>query len=124
MKKLLVLLIFIFCLLALKGYAQDRWVYVAESNDCILYYDSETIKYNNNSVTVYIKTVYKSDESIKTGIDHQISKNIIYCGEYNFETVSITTYYNNGTNEGVNLNKYRNIVPETVMEEVYKRLCR
>lgn len=128
MKKLLVLLVFVLCLLASKGYSQDYWKYVGENSAVVIYYDNQTIKYEkygiNNSVTVYLKYVYKSDYSIEYGIDFSMYKYIIYCDEYKYRKVSITNYYNDGRIQTPDSYDYGDIEPGTAIKAVYILLCK
>lgn len=127
MKKLLLFSLFYFCFIS-TVYSQndDRWVYITSDGDFnfSVYYDTETIKYNGNNVTVNLKFIYSSESKDFWNRKYSIIKYIYYCSKEQYQLVSNTTYYKNGEISTININKIDDVIPESVSETVYRLFCK
>lgn len=104
----------------------DRWIYVTSDGDYNFdaFYDIETLKYNNNSITVNIKFVYNSESKEFWNRKYSIMKYVYYCNEYQYQFKTETTYYRNGEMSSHNINKIEDVIPDSVSETFYKLFCK
>lgn len=108
------------------SYSQSRWKIISTTDQFIFYYDSETIKYENNKINLWVKFKFIKPEYDDDGtkIEYEINKWIINCSTKNLAEVDTNVYYKNG--------KYRNyygskvfteIIPDSIAEDAYNFLC-
>lgn len=129
------ILILLYILISLKTFGQEenRWIYYSttENDNALCYYDIETIQYNpNNTIAVWIKFDYltpKYSINSKKYIDETLSRVILDCGERSIGNLDIIIYYTDGTNYS-DMKGYSDdvsvIIPESVGEDLYFRLCK
>lgn len=85
MNKTLILFLLTFIFIVSKCYSQsDRWVYLSLGEDYSIYYDKETVKYDDNKITVFLKSIYFEDSKRYGDFKYAIVKTELYCGKITF----------------------------------------
>lgn len=111
-----------------KSYSQnyDRWVFVTaeDNNDYSVYYDSETIKYTNNGVTMNLKFIYSDNSKEDWDKKFSILKWTLFCKNDSYEIVTGTIYYRNGEIQTYRINQIKEIIPDTIGETIYRKFCK
>ncbi|MFZ4402325.1 MAG: surface-adhesin E family protein [Bacteroidales bacterium] len=107
----------------------NRWMYIASSSDLIydIYYDSETIRQNNDEITVSIKFDFEnaaSKNEITKTFEKQISKWVIFCGKDKYYIGKGVLYYKNGQMKEIIINEYNDVIPESIGEGIYRYFCK
>ena len=103
-----------------------NWVLGAVQSDLtMMYYDTETIQYAVNEVTVWEKWDYALQKSSKYR-DQKLRKKY-NCAERTATILYIASVYRDGKSETINLQTYEQIanavVPETVGETMLESCC-
>ena len=124
MKKIFILSTFLFLVFIQKSFSQERWIYITSggNNDFDVYFDNETIKVDNNEITVFIKYVYSNESKKYWDKKYAIFKQIYYCNKDYSKSISGTVYYRNGDVKTYEYYKYEDIIPDTIGEIIKKRL--
>jgi hypothetical protein len=125
MKKLFLFVSMLFVFYFSKCYPQERWVYIGDDEDnTSVYFDKETIKYENSEINIFLKYVYPGDSKTNWDKKYAIAKWTIYCKKESIYAHNVTIYYRNGLIEKYNLNLYRETLPETFAEIVFNLFCK
>lgn len=120
-KQLFLKLIFLFCLFCfdLKAQESDRWVWFADEGSKNYYYDSETLNYGNNNITIWIKVT-----NVSKRINEVKANWIIYCKSRKVLEETTIEYYKDGTSKERGDNFPTKIVPDTIGELLYNYFCK
>lgn len=108
-----------------KGFSQnDRWVYITDNEDMTIYYDTETINYNGDEITLNLKYIISNVSKELTDIDYFINKAIYYCGKDYYKIVRATLYYKNGKVSTIKDTYNEDIIPDSIGEDIYRYFCK
>lgn len=131
MKKLLLLL---FLVLApslsfsqSKVIDESRWEIWHNDNKQIIYFDKENVSYQilDNAFVGWFKWTYKKEEKFN---DRVISKEMLkikfYCDEKKCQYLKTVIYFTDESIEEVEGVDKLEIVPETVLEILFKKICK
>jgi hypothetical protein len=104
------------------------WIPVAESKSYVFFVDKESIKFvSSNVVGAWTKTLYKKPERNRSKLGNYYL--LLYecdCREKRKRILQSSIYYTDGTSESFNSpdDKWNCIEPDTVVEIIYKYVCR
>lgn len=129
MKKLIIL---IFLGLTTNLYTQDRWIVFDYNEDTtvVLYYDNETIWYKGSSVVLWIKMVVnpaKYSENYNKDVSTILSQVEVFCGQRKYQEMETIIYFADGTDKRESHKENENmsiVIPDSIQEKYYKRLCK
>lgn len=125
MKKVFLLLLLFQLIFISKSYSQDRWVYITKDEKNVsYYYDSQTIKYTENEISIYLKAVFSIESTNDYDKKYALSKWILYCGKERISHGSTTVYYRDGDIKTFTSNDYQDVLPESVGEVIYNYFCK
>src|SRR5438876_438252 len=117
-----ILNIFFSFLLSFEIQAQDtRWKYLTKSEEFVLYYDTNTIKENNQIFSVWTETIPNKEyydnngELIKSILTHWD----IYCNSNKFREYDVTYYYQKDKYKNKDYDEIKSVKPQTFAEKLY-----
>lgn len=106
-------------------YSQDeRWIFVADDESLIIYYDKETIKTKGNEITVNLKFVIKDNSEELKDVDFFINKTVYNCGKDYYKILRSTIYHKNGKISMLKDTYVEDIIPDTIGEDIYRYFCK
>lgn len=103
-----------------------RWELCYEDHTQRVYLDNNSVTFSNvdNSYTCWFKWTYKTDE-IYNGkyIDEEKHQVKFYCGKRKYNYMYCRIYYKDNTSESAFFDKDVDIMPETIFETFYLKIC-
>lgn len=130
MRKILLIAFLAMCILLFLSIVAESadWIPVAESKSYVFFVDKESIKsVSSNVVGAWTKTLYKNPErnGSKLGT-YYLSLYECDCREKRKRILQFAMYFTDGTSESFNCQdaKWNYVEPDTVVDIIYKYLCR
>ena len=103
-----------------------NWIFIGESaNKSVAYYDIDTIQRSGNQLTVWVKTDFSRNKSVK--YRETKIRRIYDCSERTINSLSSITYYPDGKSDSYTWETFEQkaepIAPDTMGEAVLEAVC-
>lgn len=129
-KLLYLIIVFLFSFVA-KCYSQqdDRWIYYGKSDDGKgeYYYDKESIVHIQDTASVWLKYIAIKDdfnEFEEKYIDKILWRMDLVCERRIYAIRETKYYYKDGSSTSTYSKSFQSILPENILENVYKSVCK
>ena len=105
----------------------DRWKLVVSNATDDYYYDSLTVSEIGDTVTVWVKTVYK--EKLKDEDEKEMKSSVntlqMICGSHRYTMSDVEITYKDGSKKKVDYEEVNKpIKPESIFEKFYMMFCK
>ena len=105
----------------------DRWKLVVSNATDDYYYDSLTVSEIGDTITIWVKTVYK--EKLKDEDDKEMKSSVntlqMFCGSNRYTMSDVEITYKDGSKKKVNYEEVNKpIKPESIFEKFYMMFCK
>lgn len=105
----------------------DRWKLVVTNSTDDYFYDSLTVSEIGDTITIWVKTVYK--EKLKDEDDKEMKSSVnslsMVCGSNRYTMSDVEITYKDGSKKKVDYEEVNKpIKPESIFEKFYMKFCR